>query len=218
MFLRGRRIENFLKLWWLVASGVVGIWVSSTSFQKSNISWPQQPLTKNVVNFNMIFHESTKSIFFQNIKIKLNSRTWMTLKSSVEIFQTLEPLQPQWPPQPQQPPWPQWPLQPHFIKNITDCDGWIIHGTKMTNTGPFWGMDGQKSNFLLILALFLSEAVEARGWHFFENWWMKCKCPLLLKPLATIVQENSQSFYLSEQFRIIHFTMRHPVWPPLYKS
>ena len=64
MALRGRRIENFLELWWLVASGVVGIWVSSTSFQKSHICWPQQPLTKKVVNFNMIFHESTKSIFF----------------------------------------------------------------------------------------------------------------------------------------------------------
>ena len=72
-------------------------------------------------------------------------------------------------------------------------------------------MDHQKSNFLLILALFLLEAVEASRCHFFENWWMKLKCPLLLKPLATIVQENSQSFYPSEPFRIIHFTMRHPV-------
>ena len=122
-----------------MASAVVDIWVLSTGFQKSNISWPQQPPTKKVVNFNMIFHESSKSIFFQNIKIKLNSRTWMTPKSSVEIFQALEPLQPQWPLQPQQPPWPQWPLQPHFIWNITDCDGWIIPGTKMTNTCPFLG-------------------------------------------------------------------------------
>ena len=30
----GRNIEGVLELWWLVASGVVGIWVSSTSFQK----------------------------------------------------------------------------------------------------------------------------------------------------------------------------------------
>ena len=44
-------IKNLLKLWWLVASGVVGIWVSSTSFQKSNISWPQQPPTKKVGKF-----------------------------------------------------------------------------------------------------------------------------------------------------------------------
>ena len=48
--------------------------------------------------------------FFQIIKIKLNLRTCMTLKSSVVIFQALEPLRPQWPLQPQQPPWP------HFIK------------------------------------------------------------------------------------------------------
>ena len=40
---------------------------------------------------------------------------------------------------------------------------------------------------------------------------MKLKCPILLKPLATIVQENSKFFYPSEPFRIIHFTMRHPV-------
>ena len=73
----------------------------------------------------------------QNIKIKLNLRTWMTLRSSVVIFQTLEPLQPLWPQQPQQPPWPQWPLQPHLLKNITDCNGWIIPGTKMNNIGPF---------------------------------------------------------------------------------
>jgi hypothetical protein len=55
------------------------------------------------------------------------------------------------------------------------------------------------------------EAAEASQCHFFENWWMKLKCPLLLKPLAIIVQENSQSFYPSEPFRISHFTMRHPV-------
>ena len=40
---------------------------------------------------------------------------------------------------------------------------------------------------------------------------MKLKCPLLLKPLATIVQENYQPFYPSEPFRITHFKMGHPV-------
>ena len=61
---------------------------------------------------------------------------------------------------------------------------------------PFCGMDHQKSNFSLILALFLSEAVEASRCYFFENWWIKLKCSLLLKPLATKVQENSQSWLL----------------------
>ena len=37
------------------------------------------------------------SIYFQNIKIKMNSETWLTLQSSVVIFQVLEPLQPPWP-------------------------------------------------------------------------------------------------------------------------
>ena len=49
MALRGRKIENILELWWLMASRVVSIWVSSTSFQKSNIGWPQQPPTEIVL-------------------------------------------------------------------------------------------------------------------------------------------------------------------------
>ena len=32
----------------------------------------------------------TKNVSFQNIKIKLNSGTWMTLQSSVVIFQVLD--------------------------------------------------------------------------------------------------------------------------------
>ena len=40
---------------------------------------------------------------------------------------------------------------------------------------------------------------------------MKLKCPNLLKPLDTIIQENYQPFYPSEPFRITRFQMRHPV-------
>ena len=55
---------------------------------------------------------------------------------------TFRPLQPHWPLQP---------LQPYFTKKtLPDPDGWIIPGTKMTNTGPFCGVDDQKSNLLLI--------------------------------------------------------------------
>ena len=118
------------------------IWVSSTYFQKSNIGWPQQPLTEKVIKFNMVwFYQKT---FFSK---RQNKAEVITQKSSVLIFQTLEPLQPQWSLQPQQPPWPQWPLQPHFIKNITYCDGWIIPGTKMTNTGPFLWNGSSKIQF-----------------------------------------------------------------------
>jgi hypothetical protein len=58
-----------------------------------------------------------KKTFFQNIKIKLNSNTWMNLKSLVVIFQALKPLQPQW---------LQRSRQSHFIKEFTDPDVLVI--------------------------------------------------------------------------------------------
>jgi hypothetical protein len=96
MALRGRRIENFDNISLAAFSQGLLICVSSTSFQKISIGWPQQPPTEKVLKFNLIFHDSTpQKYFFQNIKIKLNSSTRMTLKSPVVIFQALEPLQPQ---------------------------------------------------------------------------------------------------------------------------
>ena len=70
MALRGRRINDFIRLWCLVASGGLHICVSSTSFQKNDMSWPQQPLTEKVQKFNMIFHDSTQKNFFSKHKIK----------------------------------------------------------------------------------------------------------------------------------------------------
>ena len=61
------------------------------------------------------------------------------------------------------------------------------------------------------LVPFLSEVAEASIFYFFKNWLMKLKCPNLLKPLDTIIQENYQPFYPSEPFRILRFQMRHPV-------
>ena len=70
MALRGRRINNFLELWCLVGSRGLDIWVSSTSFQKSSIGWPQQPPTEKVLKFNMIFHDYTPIFFFSKHKNK----------------------------------------------------------------------------------------------------------------------------------------------------
>ena len=44
--------------------------VSSTSFQKNNIGWPQQPLTERVLKFDMNFHDSTKTFFFSKHQSK----------------------------------------------------------------------------------------------------------------------------------------------------
>ena len=70
MALRGRRIDIFLELWCLVASGGLHFCVASTSFQKNDIPWPQQPLKEKVLKFNMIFHDPTQKTFFSKHKNK----------------------------------------------------------------------------------------------------------------------------------------------------
>ena len=86
---------DFLKV--SVYSWGWGIWVSSTRFKKSNIGWPQQPLTEKVLKFNIGFHDSVKNFFFSKhenriiFALKLmNSRSRMTQKSSVVIFRALK--------------------------------------------------------------------------------------------------------------------------------
>ena len=64
MALKGSRIKDFDDLWCLGASGGLEFCVSSTSFQKSNIGWPQQPPTEKLLKFNLIFHHSTKKLSF----------------------------------------------------------------------------------------------------------------------------------------------------------
>ena len=63
----------------------------------------------------------------------------------------------------------------------------------------------------LILITFLLEAVEASLCYFFKNWLMKHKSPNLLKPLGTIIHQNSQFYYPSEPFSFHHFNVRHLV-------
>ena len=68
------QIEIFDLISLIACSGGYNIWVLSTSSQKSNIGWPQQPPIEKVLKFNLKFHDSTKILIFQKIKIKLNSR------------------------------------------------------------------------------------------------------------------------------------------------
>ena len=95
-----------------------GVWTFEIyePFWKSNIDWSQHSSTEKVSTW--YFMILTKNCCLQNIKIKLNSRTWM-------IFQALEPVQ------------PYWPHQPYFTKKVPGPEDWIISGTKKTNNGPF---------------------------------------------------------------------------------
>ena len=61
---KGSRLKNFDVIWCLGASGGFDFCVSSTSFQKSNIGWPQQPPTEKLLESNLILHDSTKKLFF----------------------------------------------------------------------------------------------------------------------------------------------------------
>ena len=48
---------------WLACFQISTIRVLSQKFQKSNIGWPQQPLTENMQKFNMIFNNTVKTFF-----------------------------------------------------------------------------------------------------------------------------------------------------------
>ena len=71
MALRDRRTNIFSRLGCLVASTGLVIWVSSISFKKSNIGWPQQPPKEKGLKFNITFFMILPNSFFsQNIKNK----------------------------------------------------------------------------------------------------------------------------------------------------
>ena len=78
MALRVGRIENFDELWCLAASGGLEFCVSSTSFLKSNMGWPQQPLqeeyqisVKNWI-FDDLFHKKGVLVIWVLGMIKLS--------------------------------------------------------------------------------------------------------------------------------------------------
>ena len=53
----------------MVPSGL-HICVSSTSFHKNDIIWPQQPRTEKLQKLNMIFHDSTQKNIFPKHETK----------------------------------------------------------------------------------------------------------------------------------------------------
>ena len=107
--------------------------------------------------------------FFRNIKIKLNSRTIMALKSSVVIFQAIKPLKPQWLLQPQ---------QLHGLNNLYSIISskkilLLMVGYPLQPNDQYWsffcGMDYQKPYFSLKTVTFLLEAVEVNRCYFWDH-------------------------------------------------
>ena len=109
--------------------GSLDILVSSTSFQKSNIDWSQQPPTKKMLKFNLMFPDSTKKVFLSKYQNKVEfknlddtevlsndflglrtSAVSMTCTASTTSLASMT----------------FWPLQPHFIKK-KHWTWWLEH-------------------------------------------------------------------------------------------
>ena len=97
MALRDRRIKTVLNYggWWV--QEVLPFEFHPQVFKKVASGGLDSLRQKRCQNSTGYFVTLPKTFSFQNIQIKLNLMTWMTLKSSAVIFQALEPLQPQWP-------------------------------------------------------------------------------------------------------------------------
>ena len=190
MAMKGRRIINFNESWSIAGSGGLEIWVLVISFWKSEIGWPQQPLTEKVLKFNMIFHDSSKIILFSKHQNKAEfkdldhsevlSSDFPVLRTSAECsLNDLNSL--------------------NNLNGLNDLDSLISSkillilmvgsslAPKWPILAPFCGMDNQNSIFCWYMIPFLSEAAYASWCYFFENRWKKLKCPNLLKPLGTLI-------------------------------
>ena len=144
-----------------------------TSFQKSSIDWPQQPPTEKVLNFNMIFHDSTKKFFFWKHGNKVEFKNLDDSEVLVSDFPDLAASV----------------TSTASTTSVASMTLQLISSNKLlvlkvgTSLAPKWpimvsfcGMYHQKSKFSLI------STVEASQCYFFENWLMKLKCPNLQKP------------------------------------
>ena len=186
MALRGRRINNFTRLWCLVASGGLHICVSSTSFQKKlhqlastasdrkganiqyDISWfyPKKLFSKHKykAEFKCLDDSEVLSSGFPGLKTSAASMTSAASTASMASMTSSASF--------------------HQKKSLILMI-WSSLATKWPIPVPYCGMDHRKSNFSLISDTLPEEAVEASQCHFFEKWLIKHKCAILLKPLST---------------------------------
>ena len=133
-----------------MASGGKKICVSSTSFQKNYIGWPQQPLTEKVLKFNIIFHDFTQKKIFSKHKNKAEfkylddsevlSSDFSGLKTSAASMTSVTSTASM----------ASMTSTASFHQKILILMVESSLAPKLSKPVPFYGMDHQKSNFLLI--------------------------------------------------------------------
>ena len=180
---------NFIELWSIAGSGGLEIWVSSTSFQISDIGWPQQPLAEKLLKFNMIFHDSNKKKIFSKHQ---NKAEFKNLDDSLDLNSDFPGLR-------------------TSTVSMTSTAS-MTSVASMTSTASIhqkfhwsWWLDHPRHPndqyqslfvewiikspvFHWYLIHFLPEAVEASRCYFFKNWSLKLKFPKPLNLLWTIIQ------------------------------
>ena len=142
----------------------------------------------------------------------MNSRSRMTLKSSVVIFRALEtstaPL-----------------TSAASATSLASTASTALFPQKTSWYWLFdyqWHQNDQYRSFFVewiikntifhwYMVLFLLEAVEANLCHFFENWLMKLKFPNLRNMQTPSNKIFLAYFYLLKPFQKKHFNVEHPV-------
>jgi hypothetical protein len=95
----------------------------------------------------MIFHESTKSIFFSKHQNKAEFKNLDFSKVLISDFPDLRTYEASMTSTASTTSMASITFTASFHQNITDCDGWITPGTKMTNIGPFLWNGSSKIQF-----------------------------------------------------------------------
>ena len=179
------------------------------SFQKSNISWPQQPPAGKTQKINLIFYDSTKINFvskhqnkaeFENlVNSEVLGSTFSGLRTSVaSVTLTASTTSVAW-----------MTSTASFHQKIY-CSWWFIDSWHQND--QYWSIFAEWIFKKPIFTDFSTFSV--RGcWEqpMLLFWFMKLKIYNLLKPLGTITQLNYWYIYPSELIYSALITMRHPV-------
>ena len=121
-------------------------------------------------------------------------------------------MQPHWLQQPQKSQWAPWPQKHFFLKKLSDFDDFIPIGTKVTNTGPFGGIESSKIQiFTDTSQSFCQRLLRPANVTFLENELIKLKCPNLLNVLLPFFKFGSQLQLAIWDFKVCHIEFEHPV-------
>ena len=184
MAMKGRKIINLIELWSIAGSGGLELWVSVISLWKSNICGPQQPPIER-------YWISVKNWNFDDPFHKKGLVLVIWVPGMIQPSGSVNDLM-------------NWGCWGHWHCRDSKAKKNHYRGLKSHPGFSFILMFWKENNLCLnheisclILSPFLSEAVDASLCHFFGNWLMKLKFPILLNMLWAIIQCNHWSLYPS---------------------